>query len=45
MITHHMTHALEMGNRTLLMHEGQIMRDLTETQRNLLKPEDLVNYF
>jgi len=29
MITHQMSHALAMGNRTLLMQEGKVMRDLT----------------
>jgi putative ABC transport system ATP-binding protein len=45
MITHHMSHALEVGNRTLLMQEGKIEKDLTGVQRKSLKPEDLVSYF
>lgn len=45
MITHHMSQALEMGNRTLLMQEGKIEKDLSGFQRNSLKPEDLVSYF
>lgn len=45
MITHHMTQALEMGNRTLLMRQGRIIHDLTGAHRQLLVPEKLITYF
>jgi putative ABC transport system ATP-binding protein len=45
MITHSMTQALELGNRTLLMHQGTIARDLTSKERLALKPADLLALF
>lgn len=45
MITHSMTQALEHGTRTLLMHQGQIIKDLKGKERSKLQPMDLHGYF
>lgn len=45
MITHSMAHALEFGNRTLLMHHGKIEQDLNQTQRQKLTATDLLALF
>lgn len=45
MITHSMTQALEMGNRTLLMHHGKIVKDIQGPERQQLKPSDLLALF
>jgi putative ABC transport system ATP-binding protein len=45
MITHSMTHALEYGNRTLMMYHGQIIRDMKEKERMSLSPTDLIKFF
>lgn len=44
MITHSMVHALEYGDRTLLMREGRIERDLMGSDRKSLKAEDLLAF-
>jgi putative ABC transport system ATP-binding protein len=45
MITHSMSQALEFGTRTLMMHQGKILHDLSETQRNKLQAKDLIGFF
>jgi putative ABC transport system ATP-binding protein len=45
MITHSMSQALEFGTRTLMMHQGKIVHDLSETQRNKLQAKDLIGFF
>jgi len=45
MITHCMSQALEFGTRTLVMHQGKIMRDLKDAERNALKASDLMTFF
>ena len=45
MVTHQLHHALEMGNRTLIMQEGAILRNISEDEKNTLKPGDLLNHF
>lgn len=45
MITHHMTHALQYGNRTLLMEGGRIAQDFSGEKRKALKPKDLLELF
>jgi len=45
MITHSMTQALDHGTRTLLMHQGQIIKDLTGKERSKLQPMDLHGFF
>jgi putative tryptophan/tyrosine transport system ATP-binding protein len=45
MITHCMSQALEFGTRTLVLHQGKIVHDLKENQRNQLQASDLVRFF
>lgn len=45
MVTHNMHHALEMGNRTILMQQGKIIKDLRQKERTLLTPKELINFF
>lgn len=45
MITHNMSSALELGNRTLMMDAGQIVLDLHEEERRGLTVEDLLRQF
>lgn len=45
MITHCMQQALEYGSRTLVMHQGKIVRDLEGEARNQLQPSELVPFF
>lgn len=43
MVTHNMNYALATGNRTLLMRQGKIIRDVSERERNILSPGDLID--
>lgn len=45
MVTHNMEDALRMGDRTIMMHEGQIMLDIAGRQRNNLNVQDLLDMF
>lgn len=45
MITHCMSQALEYGSRTIVLHHGKIMRDLSAHERFKLTPKDLIPYF
>lgn len=45
MITHCMHQALEYGSRTLIMHQGQIVKDLEGQARMKLDPSELIPYF
>ena len=45
MITHNMKAALEYGSRTIMMHEGQIILDLSGEERAEMTVERLVKYF
>ncbi len=45
MITHNMQQALQVGSRTLLMHEGRILLDLKEEERKNMQVEDLLKAF
>ncbi len=45
MVTHNMHHALEMGNRTILMQQGKIIKNLGQQERALLTPKELISYF
>ncbi len=40
-----LTQALQYGNRTLVMQEGQIVKDLSFEMKQQLKPIDLIHYF
>lgn len=45
MITHCMTQALEFGTRTLVMYQGEIVKDLKGDARAALQPSELIPYF
>ncbi|MYZ47088.1 ABC transporter ATP-binding protein [Propylenella binzhouense] len=45
MVTHSMRQALDLGTRTLMLHEGEIVLDMTGAERASLTVEDLVERF
>lgn len=45
MVTHNMKQALHLGNRTIMMHEGDIVLDIREPERSKLTVTDLLNMF
>lgn len=45
MITHNMQSALDLGNRTIMMHEGRIIFDTSGTERNKLTINDFLEKF
>jgi putative tryptophan/tyrosine transport system ATP-binding protein len=45
MVTHSMQQALEMGNRTIMMHQGQIIDDISEKEKRQLTVDDLLDKF
>lgn len=45
MITHNMKAALEHGNRTILMQDGQIIMDITGQERDAMTVETLIEKF
>lgn len=45
MVTHNMEDALNLGNRTIMMHEGQIILDLDARQRQNITIVDLLDMF
>ena len=45
MVTHNMQQALNMGSRTLMMHQGEIILDLRGEERSRLTVNDLVRKF
>ncbi len=45
MVTHNMTQALEMGNRTLMMDGGKIVLDVSGREREAMTVEDLLEKF
>ncbi|MGI6731531.1 MAG: ABC transporter ATP-binding protein [Anaerovoracaceae bacterium] len=45
MITHNMKHALEHGNRTILMKDGKIALDISGEERENMTIEKLINQF
>lgn len=45
MVTHNMHQALELGNRTLMMHAGHIVFDVQGEQRNKMTVENLLEQF
>jgi putative ABC transport system ATP-binding protein len=45
MVTHSMQHALELGTRILMMHNGRIIEDIHEDEKRHLTIEDLLNKF
>ncbi|KUO78757.1 MAG: ABC transporter ATP-binding protein [Desulfosporosinus sp. BRH_c37] len=45
MVTHNLTHALEYGNRTIMMHEGRIILDIKEEERRDMTVARLLKMF
>ena len=45
MVTHDMKMALSTGNKTILMHDGNIVCELDESQKQNMKVEDLISKF
>ena len=45
MITHNMQSALDLGNRTIMMHKGRIIYDVSGSARSSLKVSDLLLRF
>jgi putative ABC transport system ATP-binding protein len=45
MVTHSMSQALEVGSRTFMLHQGQIIFDVADEARNGLKVQDLLDMF
>lgn len=45
MVTHNMKHALEMGNRLIMMHHGKIILDVSGNEKQKLQVQDLLDRF
>ena len=45
MVTHSMKQALEVGDRTIMLHQGQIIFDIQGQERNSLTIKDLLDIF
>lgn len=45
MVTHSMRQALDIGNRTVMLHEGRVVLDVRDEDRKGLKVEDLLHMF
>lgn len=45
MVTHNMKDALRLGNRLIMMHDGQIIYDVRGEEKKKLKVEDLLKKF
>lgn len=45
MVTHSLHQALHFGTRTIMLHEGKIIYDVSGDERNKLTPQDLLNQF
>jgi len=45
MVTHSMRHALDVGTRTIMLHEGKIVFDIAGDERKGLDVPDLLNLF
>jgi putative ABC transport system ATP-binding protein len=45
MVTHSMHQALELGCRTIMMHQGRIIEDMDEKEKRLLGVDDLLDRF
>jgi putative ABC transport system ATP-binding protein len=44
-VTHSMRQALEFGSRTIMLHQGQIILDITGAERASMTVEQLVQMF
>ncbi len=45
MVTHNMTQAIEMGNRLIMMHDGEIVLDIPRERKAQLTPQHLLDEF
>lgn len=45
MVTHNLRYAVEYGNRTLMMHQGECIIDQSGAQRKSLTVDDLLGLF
>ena len=45
MVTHNMRQALSLGNRTIMMHKGEIVLDICSPERDKLTVQDLLEMF
>ncbi len=45
MVTHNMEQALNMGNRLLMLHEGRIILDIPQEQKQKMTTKDLLHMF
>ncbi len=45
MVTHNMLHAIQHGNRLIMMHEGRIILDISGEEKKQLTVEDLLKRF
>ncbi|BEP41343.1 ABC transporter ATP-binding protein [Variovorax sp. V15] len=45
MVTHSMKQALELGDRTLMLHKGQVVLDVSGEERKGMQVRDLLNMF
>lgn len=45
MVTHNIIDSLKVGSRTIMMHEGQIVLDITGQERENLTPQDVLRLF
>ncbi|HLZ19331.1 MAG TPA: ATP-binding cassette domain-containing protein [Smithellaceae bacterium] len=45
MVTHSMQQALDLGGRTLMMHQGRIIDDIPAAEKARLSPDDLLDKF
>lgn len=45
MVTHSMQQAVNLGHRIVMMHKGSILHDLQGSERERLRPEDLLRRF
>jgi putative ABC transport system ATP-binding protein len=45
MITHNMQHAISLGNRLLMLHQGRVLLDLSGPEKTNLTVKDLLEHF
>lgn len=45
MITHNMKHAIEFGNRLIMLHQGRVISDIREEEKKNLTVDDLLQKF
>ena len=45
MVTHNMNHAIKLGNRLIMMHRGEIILDIPESEKQHITVNDLLDRF